>query len=238
MWSYFREFLKMSDQIRGCGSSIRERTPRRSSPPRGDAAHMPVSQRNPPACGWDEGEEEQTWRIKSFQAWSSSCIPPCLSVFLRWCLTPSSPLSLSLSLSLSHFPPIHFHFLFLKPQWGCQTVSLMFPWCLVLRCCALSAWPDRAAGLRRPPLLISLFHTGANNDTYICPFFFFLSLCLHAGGSLVRTIMYSGCPLPPSSRLSVPPILVNTISQEPEQTKYWPKVTVTSWSDMFLSITQ
>lgn len=69
---------------------------------------MPVSQRNPPACGWDEGEEEQTWRIRSFQAWSSSCIPPCLSVFLCWCLTPSSPPSLtfppSISISCSSSP--------------------------------------------------------------------------------------------------------------------------------------
>lgn len=98
MLSYFIVFLQITDQISECGSSIRgEQTPRRSSPG-GDAAHMPVSQRNPRACGWDEGEEEQTWRIKGFQAWSSSCIPPCLSVFLCW--------SLTLSVSLfSLFPP-------------------------------------------------------------------------------------------------------------------------------------
>lgn len=49
----------------------------------------------------------------------------------------SSSADVSLCPSLSHFPPIHLHFLFLKPQWGCQTGSLMFPWCPVLKLCTL-----------------------------------------------------------------------------------------------------
>ncbi|XP_042347751.1 SPRY domain-containing protein 3 isoform X2 [Plectropomus leopardus] len=48
-----------------------------------------------------------------------------LAAFLHVSLSSSADVSLCPPLSL--FPPIHLHFLFLKPQWGCQAGSLMFP---------------------------------------------------------------------------------------------------------------
>lgn len=114
---------------------------------------MPVSWRNPQACGWDEGEEEQTWRIKGFQAWSGSCIPPCLSLLLL--------MSHSRLLSLPP-PSIHLHFLFLQPQWGCQMGSLMFPWCRGLRMPVLAK-----LSVCTVPVVHLSSHTGANSNNFI-----------------------------------------------------------------------
>ena len=240
MLSYFREFLKMSDQIRGCGSSIREQTPRRPSPPRGDAAHMPVSQRNPPACGWDEGEEEQTWRIKSFQAWSSSCIPPCLSVFLCWCLTPSSPPSPSPS--LSHFPPHSFPFPVPQAPMGLSDsivdVSLMS--CpQMLRSVCLPG-PTEAAGLRcvRYSFLCStqvltmiitsaLFFLGLYASMLAAAWW--EQLCIRVVPSLHPPVCLSVCP----SHSSEHNISRNQSKPDIGQRSLWPR-NVTP----FLSITQ
>lgn len=133
MLSCFRVFLQITDQIRVWGSSIRQT--KHPDVPLLLVEIQPTCQSARGILGLvveTRGKRSRLGGSRGFRLGG-------LAAFLHVSLSSSADVSLcpSFSLSVFRFPPIHLHFLFLKPQWGCQTGSLMFPSCPVLKCCTL-----------------------------------------------------------------------------------------------------
>lgn len=101
MLSYFRVFLQITDQIRACGSSIRDQAPRLS--PLRFVEMKPTCQSAGAILGLvveTRGEEEQTWRIKRVFGLGA------VAAFLHVSLSSSADVSLcTFSRSLAFLPP-------------------------------------------------------------------------------------------------------------------------------------